>query len=193
LVGVLVVATALVGLFVHPAVAVAPLAFLVFTLWFFRDPERTSPDDADVLVSPADGRVLASGPDRVSVFMNLFSVHVCRTPMSGTVASVRHTNGRFLSAYREEAAEANERAAIQVVDGERTVEFTLIAGLVARRIVCRVSPGQKIETGERIGLIQFGSRVDVALPKTALRTVERGQRVVAGETVIARFRPADAR
>jgi phosphatidylserine decarboxylase len=183
----LAIAAVLLGAVVHPAAAALPIAFLLFTLWFFRDPRRSTPDDPDALISPADGRILVAGPDRISVFMNLFSVHVCRTPMAGTVESVRHHAGRFLAAYREDAPEANERATIRVVGGGQILEFTLIAGLVARRIVCRVAPGQVLRAGERIGLIQFGSRVDLRLPDGAVPTVQVGQNVSAGETVLARF------
>jgi phosphatidylserine decarboxylase len=187
LVAVLLLAAVLLGAVFHPWAAVVPVPFLLFTLWFFRDPRRVTPADPDALISPADGRIIVADADRVSVFMNVFNVHVCRTPMAGTVESVRHHPGRFLAAYREEAPTANERLTIRVVRGTRRLEFTLIAGLIARRIVCRVEEDRELRAGERIGLIQFGSRVDLRLPPGAEPAAEIGQRVRAGETVLARF------
>lgn len=175
------------------AAAVGPLGGLpllvlpLFALWFFRDPERVAPADASLLVSPADGRVLAAGPKTISIFLNVFDVHVCRTPLGGTVEDVGHFPGRFCAAWRDAAAEHNERVSILVGDGVRRVRFALVAGLVARRIVCRVGPGQRLRTGERVGLIRFGSRVDVSLPDGCTVTVVAGQRVVAGQTPIARL------
>lgn len=169
------------------AAALICLALLLCCLGFFRDPDRRSPDDPEALLSPADGRVLQAGPATVSIFLSLFDVHVCRSPLAGVVETVEHTAGRFLAAYRDEAAEHNERVEILVCDGRRRISFTLVAGLVARRIVCRVGPGDRVAAGQRIGLIRFGSRVDLDLPPGATVAVERGQRVVAGETVLARF------
>lgn len=160
---------------------------VAFTLWFFRDPERVPPSDLGVLVAPADGRILTAGPDRISVFMNVFDVHVVRTPVAGSVREIRHTAGRFVAAFRDDAADHNERTAITVAPGGPDVRFTLIAGLVARRIVCRVAPGQHLRTGDRVGLIRFGSRVDVDLPSGSLSAVGVGDRVRASETVIARL------
>jgi phosphatidylserine decarboxylase len=165
-----------------------PLALAAaFTLWFFRDPERVPPSEVGTLVAPADGRILTAGPDRISVFMNVFSVHVVRTPVAGSVREIRHTSGRFVAAFRDDAPEHNERAAITMARGGLEVRFTLIAGLIARRIVCRVSAGQHLRMGERVGLIRFGSRVDVELPPGSLAAVGVGDRVRAGETVIARL------
>ena len=169
----------------------APVALglaLAFTAWFFRDPERRPPADPTALVSPADGKVLRAGPDGVSVFMNVFDVHVCRIPMAGRVTSVEHLPGSFRAAYHDAASEHNERARIVVRNGASELRCTLVAGLVARRIVCRVRPGQDLSVGERIGVIRFGSRVDVTLPPGCTPAVERGQRVVAGSTVIAHRR-----
>lgn len=176
----------IVALWLYPLAALVPLALGAFVTWFFRDPDRDPPADARAVVSPADGRVLAVRNRRVSVFMNVFDVHVCRAPMAGVVSEVRHTPGRFLAAYRDDAPECNERVEIEVVSGEEHLRFTLVAGLVARRVVCRIGVGQRIETGERVGLIRFGSRVDVDLPADAEVAVRRGQRVVAGRTIIAR-------
>jgi len=171
----------------HPLAAAPLLLALLFTLWFFRDPERTPPGDPQALISPADGRVIRSDAQRVSVFMNVFNVHVCRAPVAGRVSSVSHVPGRFLAAFKEHASEQNERTSIVLGDGEGRVRFTLVAGLVARRIVCKVVEGQQLDAGERVGLIRFGSRVDVDLPSGAHPAVRVGDRVLAGETVLARL------
>jgi phosphatidylserine decarboxylase len=170
-----------------PWVALVPLVALAFTLWFFRARERRVPGDPAAILSPADGRIIVADPRRVSVFMNVFDVHVCRTPAAGKVVSVEHAAGRFLAAFKDAASDHNERTTI-VVEPEKcaAVRFTLVAGLIARRIVCRVAPGRHLAAGERIGLIRFGSRVDVDLPKDAAPAVRVGERVVAGRTVIAR-------
>jgi len=176
------------GLFYRPA-ALVPLALLLFCAWFFRDPRRETPELADALISPADGKVIEAGPGRVSIFLNIFNVHICRSPYAGQVQTVAHHPGDFLAAWRDEASEQNERARLVVSDGRRQVAFTLVAGLVARRIVCRVEPGRQVRAGERIGLIRFGSRVDVELPAQFEALVRLNQRVVAGETVLARCLP----
>jgi phosphatidylserine decarboxylase len=172
----------------HPAAALPPMLMFLFTLWFFRDPEREVPREPDVLLSPADGRVIQAGPERISIFMNVFNVHVCRSPMAGRVESVEHRRGSFAAAYRDSASEHNERTSIRLDGAGRRVVFTLVAGLVARRIVCRLEAGQSVAAGERIGLIQFGSRVDVDLPAGASVSVALRDRVVAGETILARLR-----
>jgi phosphatidylserine decarboxylase len=187
---VIAVAAAAGGFLIHAAVAAAGLPALLFTLWFFRDPERATPRAPDALISPADGRIIRVGPDKVSIFMNVFDVHVCRAPFAGTVETADHHPGRFLAAYKDRASEHNERVSIVLANGARRLRFTLVAGLVARRIVCKVAPGQRLEAGQRVGLIQFGSRVDVDLPADAEVTVVRGQRVKAGETPIIRLRGA---
>jgi len=185
----LLVAATIAGLAIHP-IAALPIAFLVlFTLWFFRDPERTPPGDPDALVSPADGRIIEAGPERISIFMNVFDVHVCRVPIAGKIEEASHRPGRFLAAFTDEAPEQNEAVSILVSDRTRQVRFQLVAGLIARRIVCKVVPGQTVESGDRVGLIRFGSRVDVALPPDTQVNVKVGQRVRAGETTIGRLPP----
>jgi phosphatidylserine decarboxylase len=174
------------ALLLHPLFAVAGLAPLAFVLWFFRDPERSTPREPGTLVSPADGRVIRAGPDRISVFMNVFNVHVCRAPAAGKLEAVEHHAGRFLAAFKDHSSKSNERVSLVLDDGERRIRFSLIAGLIARRIVCKVEPGQHVQAGQRVGLIQFGSRVDVSLPPDFDATVRCGDRVVAGETLIAR-------
>ena len=167
--------------------AALPLALLVFTLNFFRDPERDVPGDPALVLSPACGRIIRADASRVSIFMNVFDVHVCRSPVAGRVVSVEATRGRFVSAYRDAASEHNERVVIVIAPpAGPPVRVTLVAGLIARRIVCRVAAGRTLSAGERIGIIRFGSRVDVDLPPGASVSVSLRQRVVSGETPLAR-------
>jgi phosphatidylserine decarboxylase len=176
---------ALVAATAPPWIALVPAAAAAFTLWFFRDPERHGPGTPGAILSPADGRILRASPAGVSIFMNVFDVHVCRSPVGGTVESVRHVSGRVLAAFKHAAPEQNERVSIVVADAGRAVTFVLVAGLVARRIVCKVVEGRRLAAGERVGLIRFGSRVDVALPPGCRVLVQVGQRVRAGETPLA--------
>jgi phosphatidylserine decarboxylase len=168
-----------------------PLFLLaLFCLYFFRDPERAIPE-GDVAVSPADGRVVSvkageAGGTRVSIFMNIFDVHVNRTPIAGRIAGVEYRPGRFLVASREGASTDNEKNIVTVEgDGTRVV-FKQIAGLIARRIVCWKKTGDVVRAGERVGLIKFGSRVDVFFGPEWAVTVHVRQRVSAGSSVIAR-------
>ena len=172
----------------------------VWCYYFFRDPERVTPNRPGVIVSPADGVVsliepavppaelgMAATPlTRVSVFMNVFNCHVNRTPIAAEVAAVAYRSGKFLNASLDKASEDNERMSLKIdmADG-RTVAFVQIAGLVARRIVCFVEKGRRLDVGERFGLIRFGSRVDVYLPEGVEPLVSLGQTMIAGETVIA--------
>jgi phosphatidylserine decarboxylase len=163
-----------------------------FCLYFFRDPDREVPT-GPVAVSPADGKIVSVKPDdaggnRVSVFLNIFDVHVNRTPIAGKVACVSYKKGQFLVASREEASHSNEHNTI-TVEGEGTrVVFKQIAGLIARRIICYKKPGDVVAIGERVGLIKFGSRVDVFLGPEWEVSVKEGERVAAGSSVIARRR-----
>jgi phosphatidylserine decarboxylase len=182
-----------------------PLGWLgvLLTVWcyyFFRDPRRAVPQNAGLLVSPADGVVslieravppagLGLGPEaltRVSVFMSVFNCHVNRAPIAGKVTAVVYRPGTFVNASLDKASEENERnaLAIEMADG-RTIAVVQIAGLIARRILCWAKPGDSIGTGERFGLIRFGSRLDVYLPDGVEPQVALGQTMVAGETVIA--------
>jgi len=169
--------------------SLVPLGLLAFTLYFFRDPERVPPAQAEVLVSPADGRIVRAEPERVSIFLSLTDVHVCRAPQGGRIRGVNHVRGRFLAAFHEEASEQNERTTITLETSRGPLVFTLVAGLIARRIVCKVVRGQSVAVGERVGLIRFGSRVDLDVPPNARIEVRVGDRVRAGESVIARFMP----
>lgn len=178
-------------------------AGLVVTLWmayFFRDPWRVTPTRPGLIVSPADGIVVALGPappppeldmgsapvQRIGIFLNLFDVHVARTPVGGRVAARRYTKGLFVNASLDKASTDNERLAIRIAQTDAPdIAFVLIAGLVARRIVSPIYEGQLLAVGERIGLIRFGSRVDIYCPPPYVPLVIPGQRMIAGETVLA--------
>ncbi|MFE3835537.1 phosphatidylserine decarboxylase [Pseudogemmobacter sonorensis] len=183
----------------------APLGWIgtgltVWCYYFFRDPKRAVPENRGLLVSPADGVVsmiapavppaeLGLGPaalTRISVFMSVFNCHVNRAPIAGQVTAVAYRPGKFLNASLDKASEDNERnaLAIEMADGRR-IAVVQIAGLVARRIVCWTKPGAQLRTGERFGLIRFGSRLDVYLPEGVQPQVALGQTAVAGETVLA--------
>lgn len=191
------------------AAALAPLPIAVAA--FFRDPHRM-PDrghahDADLVVAPADGRVMHAGvpepgvaPDgdwqQIAIFLSLADVHINRAPYGGTVTDVTYRPGRFRTAFSGASGIENERTEITVVrsaDGEaRTVVFRQVVGLLARRVVTRVGPGDTVVTGERIGLMKFGSRMDVFVPPTVELCVAKGDKVIAGETVLARWPEATA-
>ena len=200
------VALALMG---RPRTAWSLLALPVGVTAFFRDPDRT-PDhrqpDPDLVLAPADGKVMYAGPgqvgvapagswQQVSIFLSLFDVHVNRTPSAGRVQDVTYRPGKWHAAYRFESATENERSEIMLsdtVDGEvRRVVFRQVVGLVARRVVTRVSAGDALLAGQRIGLMKFGSRMDVFVPPHVQLTASPGDRTVAGETVLARW-PARA-
>lgn len=180
----------LVGYLTRPILA-APLVILAFfCLWFFRDPDRVVPQ-GDVAVSPADGRVVAirdlgDGRTRLSIFLNVFDVHVNRTPIAGVVTGIDYRPGKFGVASYEEASADNERNTITVEGNNSSVAFSQIAGLIARRIVCYVKPGERLEKGQRIGMIKFGSRVDVFFGPEWRVSVKVGERVTAGSSVIAK-------
>jgi phosphatidylserine decarboxylase len=171
----------------------APLWLLsLFCLYFFRDPERAIPA-GPVAVAPADGKVVAvksEGPmlSRVSIFLNIFDVHVNRAPISGVIGDVKYRPGAFHVANREECSTGNEQNVVTVEGEGTTVVFKQIAGLIARRIVFYRKPGERVATGERVGLIKFGSRVDVLLGPEWEIAVQPGERVAAGSSVIARRR-----
>jgi phosphatidylserine decarboxylase len=164
----------------------------IFCLNFFRDPEREIPA-GPVAVSPADGKVVAVKAEspslnRISIFLNIFDVHVNRTPIPGVVRAVQYREGKFLVASREECSADNEQNIITVEGDGSTVVFKQIAGLIARRIVCPTKVGDQLAAGERVGLIKFGSRVDVLLGPEWEIVVERGMRVSAGSSILARRR-----
>ena len=184
--------TLVAGAFVHPLATIPPLLFLVFTLWFFRDPERDVPQSDGIIVSPADGTVIRARPNRVSIFMSVLSVHICRAPAAGRVVRVTHHRGSFLAAWKDEASEHNERVEVVLDIGGQELTFTLVAGLVARRILPFIKEGQQLERGERVGLIRFGSRVDIDLPAGWNADVAIKQGMTSGETLLARRKGGDA-
>jgi len=174
-----------------------PLYLLAaFCLYFFRDPERAIPA-GPVAVSPADGKIVAiralgPGQTRISIFMNIFDVHVNRSPIAGAIPSVDHQKGRFLVASREDASARNEQNSVTVEGHGTRVAFKQIAGFIARRIVFRKQPGDLVAAGERVGLIKFGSRVDVFLGPEWSVEVRQGERVKGGSSVLGRLREAGA-
>ena len=188
----------------------APLGWIgtVLTIWcalFFRDPVRVTPVREGIVVAPADGRIAAVGNasppseldfggrplPRVSIFMNVFNCHVNRSPVSGRIDEIIYHAGSFISADLDKASEENERNSFVISTGGTRVAVVQIAGLVARRIVCFVRKSATVGAGERIGMIRFGSRVDVYLPEGARPLVAEGQTAIAGETVIADLRTGD--
>lgn len=174
-----------------PWAALPFVLLLLFCLWFFRDPERNPPAREGILVSPADGKVIRAEPGGISIFLNVFDVHVCRAPAAGRVERVEHISGRFWAAFRDRASTENERAVLTVA-AERgpKVTFALVAGLVARRIVCRVRVGETVGLGRRIGIVRFGSRVDLDVPPDFEVVVRLGERVTGGESIVAERRRA---
>lgn len=199
-IAVAVVVTVLLGWLWQPLFWVGLIA-TAWCVYFFRDPPRTTPTDSDLVISPADGRVSAiadvtAPPEldlgdqvwrRISIFMNVFNCHVNRVPVAGTVTSVVYTPGKFLNAELDKASEDNERNGIVVDTPHGVIAVVQIAGLVARRIVCWTARGDVLAAGERIGMIRFGSRLDVYLPAGTPSQVAVGQQAVAGETVLARL------
>jgi phosphatidylserine decarboxylase len=177
------------------------LGLSTYMALFFRDPDRRCdvvPPTNDEVLSPADGVVMVAGEpqpgvapegdwQQVSVFLSVVDVHMNRAPYRGEVTEYSYRPGSFLAAYRKESAHRNERSELWVRDGDRTVVFRQIVGVLARRIVTRVGAGAQVATGERIGLMKFGSRMDVFVPRECTVTVTHGQRVRGGETVIARW------
>jgi phosphatidylserine decarboxylase len=170
-----------------------PVVLAMFFVWFFRDPSRKAPQGAGLIVSPADGKVdeaewietTSGGRLRVTVFLNVFDVHVNRVPVGGTVELVEFREGQFLNAMRPDSAVLNEQTMVTIDAGGYKVSFKQVAGLLARRIVCNLKVGDRVERGQRMGMIKFGSRVDVLIPAEAKLDVKVGQRVKGGVTVLA--------
>lgn len=195
----LVAAAVLVGWFARPAWALLPLLLAVFFLWFFRDPERAIPGSAGAVVSPADGKVtevsfVTVGGEkkmRISIFLSVFDVHVNRSPVAGTVIEIRYQRGKFLNAMNAASAEENEQNVVHVEGDGYTVVFKQIAGLLARRIVFHPKVGDRLERGQRVGLIKFGSRTDILLDANASLQVKVGDRVRGGASVLAYMLPGD--
>jgi phosphatidylserine decarboxylase len=190
------------ALTVGPAAAVPLLVLAGFFAFFFRDPDRTPSQDPDAVVSPADGRVMVAGRaaanaapsalsagewQQISIFLSPMDVHVNWIPVSGKVTRVEFRPGTFLPAYRPDATTANERSEVWIDHHGQTVVVRQIVGILARRVVCRVEPGREVRAGERMGIMKFGSRMDVYLPLTAQLLVKAGDRVRGAETSIARL------
>jgi phosphatidylserine decarboxylase len=180
--------------------AVFGLLLTAFMAWFFRDPVRIAPAEPGAVISPADGRIVFCGecpPGRynaepgkkVSVFMSVFDVHVNRAPVSGRVVAVNYNKGKFLAANVDKASLENEQNGVVIETAEgRLVSYVQIAGLIARRIVCDLSEGDSVKQGQRVGMIRFGSRVDVFLPASAVLRVRTGDRARAGESILGVLR-----
>ncbi len=192
----LAIVTALLFAFGWKNAAIISLALTLFVLFFFRDPDRTVPGGKGIVVSPADGRVivikdvfeptyLKQNVKQISIFLSVFNVHVNRSPSSGTVEIVKYNPGKFHVASVDKASLANEQTAMVISDGGAKILVKQIAGLIARRIVCYAKPGDKIDIGERYGLIRFGSRVDIFLPRDVDLKVKVGDCVKGASDIIA--------
>jgi phosphatidylserine decarboxylase len=193
------VVAAVVGWLTGPVYVIVPLVLAVFLLWFFRDPERVIPAEAGAVVSPADGKVtdvstveLNGQPrTRVSIFLSVFDVHVNRSPVAGVITKVEYWHGRFRNAMSAASAVENEQNIVTVEGDGHTVIFKQIAGVLARRIVFTKRLGDRVERGERVGLIKFGSRADILLGSAAEVHVAVGDRVRGGASVLAHLPPAE--
>jgi len=186
-------AALLIGWLTSPFWAVVPILLAAFFLWFFRDPERAIPTEPGTVVSPADGKVTEvtnatiNGKPflRVSIFLNVFDVHVNRSPVAGVVRAAQYQTGKFLNAMNPASAEFNEQNTVTVEGDGRVLVFKQIAGLLARRIVFTKQVGDRVERGERIGMMKFGSRMDVLLDPEAAIQVKVGDRVKGGSSILA--------
>jgi phosphatidylserine decarboxylase len=168
-------------------------------LGFFRDPERCPPDGEGLIVAPADGKVVSitkakqgllmkNADSRVSIFLSPLDVHINRSPVAGEVVEIKHRPGKFVAAYKDEASKTNEQNSLKLIDDRRReVEVVQVAGVLARRIICRAKEKELLSRGARFGLIMFGSRTDLYLPANSRIEVAEGQRVKGGETIIGRF------
>ncbi len=196
--GAFIAAGLLLGRLTHPLWAVLPFLLAFFFLWFFRDPERDIPQQPGAVVSPADGKVTDVSPvsdggekrTRISIFLSVFDVHVNRSPIAGTIRDVRYQRGKFLDARSPLCAEQNEQNIVTVEGDRQTLVFKQIAGLLARRIVFYPKVGDRVARGQRVGLIKFGSRVDVVLDINANLSVKVGDRVQGGASILAYLPPS---
>jgi phosphatidylserine decarboxylase len=194
----LILVAALLAWLTVPALAVIPLLLAAFFLWFFRDPERRIPAIQGAIVSPADGKVTdisvidvnGTPRTRISIFLNVFNVHVNRSPVSGVIEEVRYQKGKFGNAMGEASADLNEQNIVTLRSDAGIVVFKQIAGLLARRIVFNKKVGDRLERGERVGLIKFGSRTDIIFPANAEMKVRIGDHVKGGSSVLAIAQPS---
>ncbi len=175
--------------------AVLGVIFSGFSFYFFRDPDRSIPVGANLVLAPADGKVieicdeneneyLKTPATRVSIFLSIFNVHVNRIPMDGQVAYFRYQRGAFVQAYKSEASGINEQTVIGIENKNQKILFKQIAGLLARRIVCNIREGNVVKSGERFGIIKFGSRMDIFLPKNIEIKVQLNQKIKGGESIL---------
>lgn len=179
--------------FISKTLFVVFLIILIFTCYFFRDPERVVPLGDDILTSPADGLITNISEikignkkyTKVSVFLSVFNVHIQRIPISGEITKVDYFEGKFINATLDKASEENERLKLTIKSKNNLIHVTQIAGLIARRIICNVKPKDKINQGDRYGIIKFGSRVDIDFPENFDLIVSVGQQCIGGETIIA--------
>jgi phosphatidylserine decarboxylase len=185
---------------ISTALGIVLAALSAFFLFFFRDPDRVVNPAPNVVLSPADGRVMVAGPStsrdfppdrwqQISVFLSPMDVHINRMPVSGRLTRVEYHPGRFLPAYKADAGDLNEYTEVWVDIGGQTVIFRQIVGILARRVVCRAKVGDEVKAGDRFGVMKFGSRMDVFLPSTAILRVKVGDRVRAAVTVLAELPP----
>ena len=179
--------------FIYKPLFILSLILLIFTFYFFRDPERVVPIGDDILVSPADGLITNITETKegkktyikVSIFLSIFNVHIQRLPITGVVTKVDYIEGKFINATLDKASDENERLKITIKNGNNLIYVTQIAGLIARRIVNYVKPNENINQGDRYGIIKFGSRVDIEFPNNFKLLVNEGQQCIGGETIIA--------
>jgi phosphatidylserine decarboxylase len=179
--------------FIYKPLFILSLILLIFTFYFFRDPERVVPIGDDILVSPADGLITNITETKegkktyikVSIFLSIFNVHIQRLPITGEVTKVDYIEGKFINATLDKASDENERLKITIKNGNNLIYVTQIAGLIARRIVNYVKPNENINQGDRYGIIKFGSRVDIEFPNNFKLLVNEGQQCIGGETIIA--------
>ena len=170
------------------------LLLLIFTFYFFRDPERVVPLGDDILVSPADGLITniseykegKKSYTKVSIFLSVFNVHIQRLPLSGQITKIDYIEGKFINATLDKASEDNERLRLTLKSGSNVIYITQIAGLIARRIICYLKTNERVNQGDRYGIIKFGSRVDIEFPNSYNLMISIGQQCIGGETIIAR-------
>ena len=180
--------------FIYKPLFLIFLILLIFTFYFFRDPERVVPLGDDILVSPADGLITNISEHKegkkiytkVSIFLSVFNVHIQRLPVSGQITKIDYIEGKFINATLDKASEENERLRLTLKSGSNVIYITQIAGLIARRIICYLKTNERVNQGERYGIIKFGSRVDIEFPNSYNLMVSIGQQCIGGETIIAR-------
>ena len=180
--------------FIYKPLFLIFLILLIFTFYFFRDPERVVPLGDDILVSPADGLITSISEHKegkksytkVSIFLSIFNVHIQRLPVSGQITKIDYIEGKFINATLDKASEENERLRLTLKSGSTVIYITQIAGLIARRIICYLKTNERVNQGERYGIIKFGSRVDIEFPNSYNLMVSIGQQCIGGETIIAR-------